>query len=587
MPHSRPDASFTEAILGFLRRAGTERSTARLVGEMFRFIGVTVSAHRVSLFLASEEGGRLRPFVSELASGIAQPGLFEEWQRLEVEQFSVVQRIRAGEDVVVVEEPAEGMPADVVEHWSLQPYLAIALRRDGSLLGLLIVEGSPEVLRRRLSQIAEFAEYIAMALANARAFEREQRRASEAEALLEVGEVLTRTIELTPVLASVAQNCAKVSNFDRCSVFLLDDEGNLVPTMSQFADGHIDEEAWELFISAEHDLPAAHEVLRTGEPLAFDDTDAFTDLAPRWWTDLFGIRSVLFLPLTAWGERFGVLALDRSRPHRIGAQQVRVAQGMASQGAVAIGLTRSLARERAAVARLRELDDLKTTFVAAVSHELRTPLTTIIGFGSLLGDYVDHPEARDYVALIQRESAHLETLIANLLLATRLEAGVLDMRRDVVDVAEVLDESTDLIRRLIPNREYRVTATAGMTMQEADAGCLRQVFINLIQNAAKYSPDGSPIDVSATVDDGAITVEVIDRGPGVDPSEREAVFKRFRRGIDQNVQGTGIGLYLVRELVEGHGGRVWVDDGPDGVGARFVTVLPVRASAAVAARPAA
>jgi two-component system sensor histidine kinase KdpD len=359
-------------------------------------------------------------------------------------------------------------------------------------------------------------------------------------------------------------------------VFLVDDEGKLHPTMSQFADGHVDQEAWVRFKSTASDLPAAYEVLRTGKLLAFDDPKVDPALNPEWWVTPFGIESVLYLPLIAWGESFGVLTLDRSRKQRITDGQIRLARGVAAQGAVAIGLTRALAGERAAKARLEELDALKTTFVAAVSHELRTPLTTIIGFGSLLDEHVTDPEGRDFLSLIQRESAHLETLISNLLMASNIEAGVLEIRRDQVDVSAVVQEAVELVGRLFPVRRFDTAIDDGLTLQKADAGCLRQVFINLIQNAAKYSPDGTSVSITATTtSDGLCRVEVSDQGPGIRREERDLVFERFQRGRNQGVQGTGIGLYLVRELVNGHDGRVWVEDGPSGIGARFVVELPV------------
>ncbi|MEX2322442.1 MAG: ATP-binding protein [Acidimicrobiia bacterium] len=585
MDSDSQSGSFPRAILDFVRRAGTERSTARLVGEMLRFTGTAFSVHRVSLFLADDDDeGRLAPFVSELASGDADPALFKEWRRLDAEQFDVVKRIRGGEDIVEVDDPRfEGIPLPIVEKYDLQPYLAFALRRDGRPIGVLIVEGTPAKLRNRRDDLAVFSEYLAMGLANARAFERERRRAREAEALLDVGEVLSRTTDLIPVLASVAQNCARVAGFDRCSVFLVGDDGKLHPKMSQFADGHVDQEAWELFKSTAPDLPAAYQVLRTGTVLAFDDPKVDSDLNPEWWATSFGIEAALYLPLIAWGETFGVLVLDRNRPHRITDGQIRLARGVAAQGAVAIGLTRALAGERAAKARLEELDALKTTFVAAVSHELRTPLTTIIGFGSLLDAHVTDPEGRDFLSLIQRESAHLETLISNLLMASNIEAGVLELRRDRVDVSAVVQEAVELVGRLFPGRRFNAAIDDGLTLELADAGCLRQVFINLIQNAAKYSPEGSSVTVSARGEADTVRVEVSDQGSGIPPEERELVFERFQRGRNKGVQGTGIGLYLVRELVHGHQGKVWVEDGPAGIGARFVTVLPVSVPAASAA----
>ncbi|MEX0826130.1 MAG: ATP-binding protein, partial [Acidimicrobiia bacterium] len=575
-------SSFSRGILEFLRRAGTERSTKRLVAEMFRFLATTFSIERVSLFLVSPEHGRLLPYVSEYASGVVDRDLFEEWRGLNVEDFDVVQRIRAGAEVVMVEDPRDGLPDHVVDRFGNQPFLAFGLRRDGLLLGVLIVEGQPAILRKRQQDLAEFSEYVALALDNARAFEREERRASDAEALLEVGSVLTRTTELIPVLAAVAQNCARVTSFDRCSVFLLDEESDrLIPTMSQFADGHVDDAAWQRFISNSEDAPAAREVMASGEPMALLDPEAHPELLPDSWREPFGVRSLLLLPLTAWNETFGVLVLDRNRREAIPDHQIRIAQGVAAQGAAAIGLTRSLARERAAVTRLQELDNLKTTLVASVSHELRTPLTTIIGFGALLPDYLSDPEALEHVALIQRESAHLEALISNLLLASRLEAGALEYRRDRLDLGDVVTEAVDLIARLFPERQIDLHLAGALTLVTGDQGTLRQVFTNLIENAVKYSPAGTPVEVSADGDGEQIVVTVADRGPGIPLDEREVIFERFRRGKNHAEQGTGIGLYLVRALVAAHGGTVRVSDRLDGSGSIFVTTLPVRSTLGV------
>ena len=579
---SRSGSSFSRGILEFLKRAGTERSTRRLVAEMFHFIAKTFSVDRVSLFLVSEDTGRLRPYVAEYASGVIDREAFEEWLGLDVETWQLTRRVRAGEDVVMSEDPRDLLPDSVVDRFDNQAFLAIALRREGQLFGILGFEAQPAILDKRVGELAEFGEYVAMALANAHAFEREERRASDAEALLEVGSVLTRTTELIPVLASVAQNCARVTRFDRCSVLLLEEEtGRMVPTMSQFADGHSDDAAWHRFITNDADLPAAREVISAKQPIVLEDASTRPDLVPDTWREPFGIKSVLILPLTAWEQTFGVLVLDRSRRDAITEQQIRVAQGVASQGAAAIGLTRSLARERAAVARLQELDDLKTTLVASVSHELRTPLTTIIGFGALLPDYVDDAEGLEHVALIQRESAHLEALISNLLLASRLEAGVLEYRRDRLDLGEVITEAAHLIGRLSPEREIRMELEGSLVVEKGDRGTLRQVFTNLIENAVKYSPTGTPIEIAAETDGKHIQVTVADRGPGIPADEREAIFERFRRGRNHAEQGTGIGLYLVRELVAAHGGTVWVEDRPDGGGAKFVITLPTRLVEAV------
>lgn len=582
MPPATSHASFSTSILGFLRRSGTERSTPRLVAEMFRFIGQTFAVDRVSLFLTTGEHGRLRPYVSEFASGAADRSMYQDWLAVDPETFELTRRIRAGERIVTVDDPHDpgGLPPEVVERFGIRPFVCFALRSESVVHGILMFEGEPEVLRERHEDAAEFVEYVAMALANARAFEREQQRASDAEALLEVGGVMTRTTELVPVLASVAQNCARVAGFDRCSVFLVDDDtGGLQPVMSQFADGHSDMEAWTRFTSAEADLPAARVVVRTGEPLAFSDARQHPELVPRSWYEPFGIASLVIVPLSGWDRNFGVLVLDRDRPGAVTDQQLRMAQGVAAQGAVAIGIARSLAAEREAAGRLREIDQLKSAFVAAVSHELRTPLTTIIGFGDLVAESRLDPEARDFVEIIRRESVQLESLISNLLVTSQMEAGVLSYRFEEVDVVPIVREAAELIERQ-HDRSIDLDLTASLPLERGDPARLRQVFLNLLENAAKYSEPETTIRVEAHAKGhDRICIVVEDHGPGIPREDRELVFDRFQRREGHAAGGTGIGLYLVRALVEAHGGTVKAKSARTGTGARFVVTLPVDAAA--------
>ena len=142
---------FTKHLLGFIRRAGSERSTAKVLAEMSRFIGESLAAHRVTVYLT--EGDRLIPYVSEFASGIRRPHEF--------------------------------LPREAVEAFDVQPLLLVALRAEGSLSGVLVVEGDVSDLRVRRDDVRQFAEFVALALENARAFERENERVREAEALLE------------------------------------------------------------------------------------------------------------------------------------------------------------------------------------------------------------------------------------------------------------------------------------------------------------------------------------------------------------------------------------------------------------------
>ncbi len=556
---------FTLQLLAFVRQAGAERSTGRLLGEMARFVGRTFAVERVSVFLTQE--GRLRPFVSEYSTSAGSRELYEVWRQLEIEGFPLMQRMLAGEEVVVVEDPTtdDGLPPEIVRQFEVRPYLALALREGENLIGVVIIEGPPDLLVERIDEFTVLTEYVMLFLANARAYEREMARAREAEILLEAAQVLAGTADLTGVLARVAQDCAKLVGFDRCSIFLVDEDGVARPTMSQFADGHVDETAWAGFRRLPPTSPAIDMVVETGRPAVYEDPGAVPDLISPETVERFGLKTAVYVPLVAWGETLGVAVLDDRTPRRVTQQQVKLAQGVAAHGAVAIGLSRLLERERAAKERLLDLDRLKTAFVATVSHELRTPLTTIVGFGQILGEMLTEPEPREFAELITRESSHLEAMVGNLLDVSRLEAGALHLQPATVDVGEIVGEACNLAEYLFPDRRFLLQTDPDLTL-EADGKRLRRVFVNLLENAAKYSPAGTPVEITARRVADRIEVTITDRGAGIPEDQRKAVFERFYRIDPTAVAGTGIGLYLVKELVEAHGGEVTVADGPHGVG---------------------
>jgi len=262
-------------------------------------------------------------------------------------------------------------------------------------------------------------------------------------------------------------------------------------------------------------------------------------------------------------------------------QDLKVVAGIAVQAALSLHTALLLEQERATIARLEELGDLKTQFVASVSHELRTPLTSIIGYTELLLEILDDPTLRTYLDDMRRESTALEALINDLLDTSRIESGTLrlEIKRD--DPARALHEAVELVRHSHPGRGIVVEVDPDTGTIPVDHSRLRQVITNLLDNAIKYSPEHSAVSVAMRRVPGQrgehIEVTVSDHGPGIPVAQREAVFQRFNRLHTTTHAGTGIGLYLVRALVEAHGGTVRVADSETGGGSRFIVRLPPQA----------
>lgn len=233
----------------------------------------------------------------------------------------------------------------------------------------------------------------------------------------------------------------------------------------------------------------------------------------------------------------------------------------------------------------REVDDLKSDFLATVSHELRTPLTPIQGFlQTLLRDdaqFGDEERHRFYEVML-RQSERLERLIKDLLDATSLQDKDHLFFPEQVDWADAAGRIVDLFRRQDSTREFELHVEPGLPDVVVDEQRAEQVLSNLLSNAVKYSPPRAPVTITiGRRASGEVITTVTDRGPGIDPGEREKVFDRFTRlgnHLTRTVGGAGLGLFIARRLVEGMGGTIAVDAGSAG-GASFSFTLPAAARA--------
>ncbi|VAV91644.1 hypothetical protein MNBD_ACTINO02-3324, partial [hydrothermal vent metagenome] len=294
-----------------------------------------------------------------------------------------------------------------------------------------------------------------------------------------------------------------------------------------------------------------------------------------------GFGRILVVPLRRGGVDLGWVVSADGSDTPYSSNDVRVTSAICAQAGLSLHTASLLETERSSVARLEELDRLKTAFVGAVSHELRTPLTAVIGYGEILAEQSDDPTIAIFVDEMRREAGVLESMIGNLLDTTRLEAGMLQLNRTMVDVVEIIRRAIEVVIHGHRTRTINLTEFGTPAACSGDAARLRQVFVNLIENAAKYSPGDQPIDV--VVDWGLysslgtiVRVTVDDHGSGVPVNQRDAIFQRFHRlAADGGTPGTGIGLYLVRALVEAHGGIAEVVDRPGSTGARFLVELPI------------
>ena len=281
-------------------------------------------------------------------------------------------------------------------------------------------------------------------------------------------------------------------------------------------------------------------------------------------------EDVLYLPIDTPTRQIGVLEV-RGRPDggRFDEDDRELLGSLADQAALALERVR-LTGEAARAEVLAQSDELKSALLASVSHDLRTPLATIkTSVSSLQDDSIDWPpESRvAFLEAIDEETDRLTRMVANLLDLSRIEGGALRPDRDWYDARE-------LVLRLVGRLQSRANASGHRLAAHIDSGVtlgifdyveIDQVLANLVENAMKYTPTGSSIDVAVTSISEGLRFSVTDNGPGIPISQREQVFEKFYRATNaRGQQGTGIGLTISRGLVEAHGGRIWIESPPSG-----------------------
>lgn len=281
---------------------------------------------------------------------------------------------------------------------------------------------------------------------------------------------------------------------------------------------------------------------------------------------------------TVWAAALFAIALAFLGSEAAVAQWIIVIGVSTVAGAVIGGAgardRRLLEREHEVVEGLREVDEMKTALLRAVAHDLRNPLMAIAGFAEVLrmDRPMEDPERLHLLDRIVANANDLGTLVDDLLHLDQLAAGRVVPRLEEVDVPAVVERAVASASDEAPGR-VRID-TQGPITASVDRARFERAIANLVSNALRYTPDGSPVRVGIRREGGELCVEVDDRGPGIPDEQKEAVFEPFVRGAQAaRATGTGLGLSLVRQFAELHGGRVWIDDAAEG-GARFVFVIP-------------
>jgi two-component system sensor histidine kinase KdpD len=255
----------------------------------------------------------------------------------------------------------------------------------------------------------------------------------------------------------------------------------------------------------------------------------------------------------------------------------------------ASSIERALFAEEASQAEiLRATEKLQSALLNSISHDLRTPLASITGvLDSLRMDegYLDEETRRELAETAFGEAERLNRLVGNLLDMSRLESGTIRISLQPCDVQDVIGAALNATNARLEGHPVRVVIPPDLPLVPIDYVLINQVLINLLDNAAKYSPDSGSITVSTAKEDDNLCIAVEDQGPGIPPEDLQRIFEKFYRVKRfENVVGTGLGLSICKGIVEVHGGKIWAENRPGG-GLRMAFTLPTRLPRQAAQEP--
>ena len=393
----------------------------------------------------------------------------------------------------------------------------------------------------------------------------------------QVGRNANSFIELNPLLTTVASLIRNTFDYYVVLVALIDEDAREIYVSAADSAEDIDLLSLNIRVPMSRSSIISHAAL-SGDPLVVKDVNQ----EPRYLhlDELPHTRSELALPLIVGNDVLGVLDLQAQEPNAFSPNDVQVLQTLADQIAVAIQNAALFETAQDARAEAEEANRLKTQFLTNMSHELRTPLNAVINFAYLLSVGMDGPlneTQKDLVNRIGVAGEHLLHLINDILDLAKIESGRVEMYFEEVAVNDLVKGVLSTAVGLTKGKpiELQQNIPPNLPLVRVDRGRIRQVLLNLISNAAKFTKDGT-ITVSATADNGWVQMSVKDTGIGIAPEDIEKVFTAFVQvdgELTRQVGGTGLGLPISKQFIEMHGGQMWLES-EVGRGSTFIFTLP-------------
>jgi two-component system sensor histidine kinase KdpD len=319
----------------------------------------------------------------------------------------------------------------------------------------------------------------------------------------------------------------------------------------------------------------------------FSDDDVREGMVAKWvfrhghlagaGTDTLPAVKGIYLPLIASQHVIGVLRLETNQPDRIiEADSLRLLEALATQLTLAIE-RENLSRQAQAARFQIEAEQMRNALLSSVSHDLRTPLTVIAGSASSLLEgekNLDAGTKHELTQGIYEEAKRLDRLVHNLLEMSRLQSGEVKINMEWYVLEEVIGCALAQLDSQLQDHPVSISLPTDLPLVQIDALLLERVVINLLENAMKYTPAGTPVEISGRINDNELLVTVADKGQGLPVGQEERIFEKFYQVTPGSARGAGLGLTICRSIIEAHGGRIWAANRP-GSGAIFSFTIPL------------
>ena len=421
-----------------------------------------------------------------------------------------------------------------------------------------------------LSEIGRGLEKQRLVLLNRRLMGELEQRNRETNILLGVSQSVSQSLDLEQIIYPALRRVAESIDIDAGYVHLFEN-GHLL------FQGHygLSSPLAEEIRAMELDQGITGAVVQQDKPIISTTADRTEPVLSVLAKEEY--LSFACIPLTIVGESIGTISIATKTEHHFTAREIKLLIAIGREIAIAVR-NAQLYEEASSAKSLRDLDALRTRFLANVSHELRTPLTVIKGSAnSLLQPDVNFDEEtwREFLQSIDKDADRLTNLVDDLLIMSRIESGVLEMKPEARDLSEVVESIRDRLDNLASRHKFRVDLPTDLPRVMIDEYRIGEVLTNLVENSVKYSDEGTQISLNASPNGRDVIISISDEGIGIPAELHEKVFDRFYQAENRRGQGTGtgLGLSICHGIVEAHGGRIWMESEP-GRGAKFSFSIP-------------